>query len=219
MAGRDRISLNPAVPDRIRALLAPGWVHTVAARRLAAAVLVLLAAAAALRPDPATELAPILVATRDLVPGAALTSVDIRQEYRRTAQRPDGALTDPAAVIGAGPAGVIRRGEVLTDVRVLGSRLTETGFGPDARLTPIRLADARVADLIRPGDLVDVIAAPADAGTGARVLATDATVIAVPEAPANTSAEGRVVLIALPTAAAQRVAAVALAESVTVTLH
>lgn len=219
MAGRDSSSLNPALLDRLRALAAPDWIHTVAARRWAAAALVLLAAAAALRPDPAADLAPALVATRDLTPGTALTPTDVRLEYRRTGQRPDGTLQDPAAVIGAGPAGVIRRGEVLTDVRLLGTRLAEAGAGPDARMVPIRLADARVADLVRPGDLVDVIAAPTDEHPAPRVLAADAVVVLVPEAPANTAADGRVVLIALPAAAAQRVAATALAESVTVTLH
>jgi hypothetical protein len=46
---------------------------------------------------------------------------------------------------------------VLTDVRVLGPRLAGSVARPDARIVP--LADSALLNLVRPEDVVDVIAA------------------------------------------------------------
>ena len=54
--------------------------------------------------------------------------------------------------------------------------------GPDARIVPLHLADTALLDLIRPGDVVDVLAAvrpPTDADP--QVVATDAVVVLVSE--------------------------------------
>ncbi len=112
---------------------------------------------------------------------------------------------------------------MLTDVRVLGPRLAESAAGPDARIVALPLADAALLDLVRPGDVVDVVAAPAsaDAETAARVMATDAVVVLVSEKENGVSARGgnRVVLVALPAVAARTVAGAALVQAVTLTLH
>ena len=56
---------------------------------------------------------------------------------------------------------------MLTDVRLLGSRLAESTAGPGARIVPLHLADSALIDLVRVGDVVDVLTAPAgDAPTG-----------------------------------------------------
>ena len=88
-------------------------------------------------------------------------------------------------------------------------------------MVAIRLADAAVADLIRSGDIVDVLAAATATGAGApRVIATGAVVVLVPPGSSRaTAADGRILLVALPAPAAQRVAATSLAETLTVTLH
>ena len=114
---------------------------------------------------------------------------------------------------------------MVTDVRVLGPRLAESAAGPDARIVPLPLADAALVDLVRPGDVVDIVAAPASAApaTEARVIATDAVVVLVSaEQNGHTHTAGggeRVVLVALPAAAAKAVAGAALVETVTLTLH
>lgn len=213
-----REALNPTLISRLAGALRPDWTRTVAARRIAAAALVLLAAAAALRPDPPG--APVVVAAHDLSPGTALGHDDIALETRSAAMIPDGAQSDITAVAGAVLAGPARRGEVLTDVRLLGPRLTEAAAGPGTRLVAVRLADAGLIDLIRPGDVVDILAGP-DTATQAgrpRVVATDAVVVAV-SAGQQGVADARVVLVALPAAAASAVAGAALTQAVTVTLH
>lgn len=214
-------SLNPTALTRLRAALRPDWTRTVTARRIAAGVLVLLAAVAALRPDPAGERADVVVAAADLTPGRALTPDDLTVESRLAATLPDGSHDDVEAVLGASLTAPARRGEVLTDVRLLGSRLTEATAGPDARIVPIQLSDDALVDLIRPGDVVDVLAAGgAEPGRDVppEVIATRAVVAMVSAEPAGPSGP-RVVLVVLPRAAANKVAGAALTGHITVTFH
>jgi Flp pilus assembly protein CpaB len=216
-------SLNPAPWTRFRRALRPDWTRTVAARRAAAGSLVVLAAVAALRPDPGAAVRPVLVATRDLAPGTTLTPADVRVEARTAATVPDGAQGDLTAALDATLAGPARRGEVLTDVRLLGSRLAEATAGPQARIVSLHLADDALVDLIRPGDVVDVLAGgstTAGTDTAPEVIATDAVVTLVsPRATGVAAAADRVVLVALPLTAANRVAGTALTRQITVTFH
>ncbi|MGW0159361.1 SAF domain-containing protein [Mycobacterium sp. NPDC003323] len=216
-------SLNPSALSRLRAALRPDWTRTVAARRAAAGLLVLLAAIAALRPDPAGERTDVLVTSRDLSPGTPLTAADVTVESRLATTVPDGAQTEITAVLGTNLTAPARRGEVITDVRLLGSRLTAATAGPDARIVPVHLADDALVDLIRPGDVVDVLAAGGD-GTGPdaapEVIATRAVVAMVSEQAAGpTGASRRVVLVVLPRQAANAVAGAALTGDITVTFH
>src|SRR6476469_4852888 len=160
-------SLNASVLSRLLAAR-PDWSRTLAARRIAAGALVILAAVVALRSDPQGDRTEIVVAARDLTSGVELTADDVRLENRTATTVPDGAQSDIGALIGATLAGPARRGEVLTDVRVLGPRLAESVAGPDARIVPLPLADSAVLDLVRPGDVVDVLAAGTESGTEAR---------------------------------------------------
>ncbi|QFG21594.1 SAF domain-containing protein [Actinomadura sp. WMMB 499] len=122
----------------------------------------LFAAAAAwlalltLRPGPPATVR-VLAAARDLPAGATLAASDVRPVSLPPGAVPSGALRADAA--GRVLAGPMRRGEPLTDVRVIGDRLLR-GFGPDKVATPIRIADAGTVRLVRPGDRIDVLAAP-----------------------------------------------------------
>ena len=212
-------SLNASVMSRLVHGLRPDWTRTVAARRAAAGALVVLAAVAALRSDPDGDQTDIVVAARDLSPGIELAAADVRVETRSAATVPDGSQSSVDAVVGSTLAGPARRGEVLTDVRLLGPRLAESAAGPDARTVPLHLADTALLDLIRPGDVVDVLAA-SDGDTDPRVVATDAIVVLVSEKQKAPGAGGdRVVLVALPAHAANDVAGATLMQTVTLTFH
>ena len=196
------------------------------ARRVAAGGLVVLAGVATLRSDPDRDDAEVAVAARDLRPGSALTEADVRLEKRSATTIPDGSQPNLATVVGSMLASPTRRGEVLTDVRLLGSRLAELTAGPGARIVPLHLADGALIDLIRVGDVVDVLAAPATdapaAGNPAvtKVVATDAVVVLVsPKQKVQAADSDRVVLVALPARVANTVAGSALGQTVTLTLH
>lgn len=226
-------SLNPTLRSRFWQAVRPDWARTMLARRITAGVLVVLAGVVAVRSDPDGEQTEVVVAAHDLRPGSALTGDDLRLEKRSTATLPDGSQADVGAVVNKTLAGPARRGEVLTDVRLLGSRLAESAVGPDARIVPLHPADSALVDLVRPGDVIDVLAASgagtesrSEAGTGAdfnarpRVVATSAVVVLVSEKPkVQAAGSDRVVLVALPAGAANAVAAAALVQTVTLTLH
>ena len=181
--------------------------------------MVVLAAVAALRSDPHGDQEDIVVAARDLSPGAELTAADVRLEKRSAATVPDGSQATLDKVVGSTLAGPARRGEVLTDVRLLGPRLAQSAAGPDARIVPLHLADTALLDLVRPGDVVDVLAA-SDDDVDPRVVVTGAVVVLVSEKQKNPGAGGdRVVLVALPARAANDVAGATLMQTVTLTFH
>ena len=222
-------SLNPTLFSRISTWLRPDWTRTVLVRRVAAGALVVLAGVATLRSNPDNDRTEVVVAARDLRPGTALTSDDVRLEMQLATTVPDGSQADLSAVVGSTLASPTRRGEVLTDVRLLGSRLAESTAGPDARIVPLHLADSALIDLVRVGDVVDVLAAPANDAPAAgqattppasRVVATDAVVVLVSDKQKVQVADSdRVVLVALPARVANTVAGSTLGQAVTLTLH
>jgi hypothetical protein len=218
-------SLNPTLLRRLSVSLRPDWTRTVLARRVAAGGLVVLAGVATLRSNPDGDRVEVVVAARDLTPGIALTPDDVRIEKRLATTVPDGSQANLRAMVGATLASPTRRGEVLTDVRVLGSRLAESTAGPGARIVPLHLADSALIDLVRVGDVVDVLTAPAtDAPTSTaavtKVVATDAVVVLVSAKQKVQAADSdRVVLVALPARVANTVAGSVLGQAVTLTLH
>jgi Flp pilus assembly protein CpaB len=218
-------SLNPTLLSRLSQAVRPDWARTVLARRITAGALVVLAGVIALRSNPDGGLAEVIVVAHDLSPGVALAEDDVRLEKRAATTLPDGSQADINAVVGSTLAGPARRGEVITDVRLLGSRLAESAAGKDARIVPLHPADSALVDLVRPGDVVDVLGASdtepvADSNARPRVVATGAIVVLVSarqKAPAT--GNDRVVLVALPASAANAVAAAALVQTITFTLH
>ena len=140
-----------ALISRYRRLLAAGCA--------AAAVAFALSA---LRPAaPAGTRVP--TAARDLPSGAALSSSDIRSVTVPASAAPAGIVR--SGLVGRVLAGPMRRGEPLTDARLIGPRLL-SGYGPGLVAVPVRVADAAAARLLRPGDRIDVLAASASASAG-----------------------------------------------------
>lgn len=182
----------------------------------------MLAAVAALRPDPSDGLTDVVVASRDLAPGVELMASDLRIESRSATTIPDGSQTNVGDLVGATLTGPARRGEVLTDLRVLSSRLADASVGTDARIVPVHPTDAALLDLVRTGDVVDVLAVSEAAGGGtedsSRVVATNAVVVLVSAKSKDGGRDG-VVLIALPRLAANEVAGASLSQAITLTFH
>lgn len=222
-APRPSASLRPTLIDRASTLVRPGWARTVAARRGAAALLALVALVTALRDGPSSGRSPAVVAVRDLSPGYTLTLDDVELVDRESSAVPSGALTVLSDAVGHTLSGPVPAGETLVSVRMLGPRLAGAATGnPDARVVPIRLADAGVGDLLREGDLVDVLTvAPGseDLSPSAQVLATGATVVLAHTAEDGGDQRERVVLLALAPEQATAVAAASLVSALTVTLH
>jgi Flp pilus assembly protein CpaB len=210
-------------------------------RALVTAALVAGAVAAALNvlaPEPPTT-ARVLAAAHDLTAGQPIAAGDIATIELPPPAVPDGVFASDDSPVGQILAGPVRRGEPLTDRRFLGPSLL-AGFGDDLVAVPVRLADPGVLAVLRPGDLVDVLAARpagdptlADSPTAAdhasppdlaAVVAAGVRVIAVPAASANVEdslgaassglgGDGALVILATTPQAAQRLAAAAVTSS------
>lgn len=174
-----------------------------------------MAALAALRavapPEPATV--EVMVAARDLPSGTVLAADDLVTRDWPADLAPAGAAPTATGRVLAAPIG---RGEVLTDVRVVGPGLA---LGqPGDTVLPVRLPDAGMATLLQPGDVVDLMAT--DPGTGsATLVARDVTVLAapgdVPEGPAGGSG-GALVVVAASATEAIDITSAALGQFLTV---
>ncbi|HWD06866.1 MAG TPA: SAF domain-containing protein [Amycolatopsis sp.] len=159
-----------------------------------------------------------VVSAHDLPAGSVLRAADLRLADIPDDVRPAGALRRIDDAVGRLLSGAARPGEPLTDIRLLGAGLPAKGES-GAVTVAVRLADAAVAELLRPGQHVDVVAAP-DATHTASALVRDATVVTVHQPGGGGAADkGPLVLLALPVGVAAEVAATSLERPVTVTLR
>lgn len=185
---------------RVRELIDRAIAAVGGARRLLSAALVAVAAIATLhvlRPAPPPE-STVWVAARDLTGGAPLTRDDVRPVLLPVAAVPAGALRSAGDVVGRLLAAPVRRGEPLTDVRLLGDALLSSLPDPGLVAVPVRVADGQAAvALVHPGDVVDVLAAnDPDAGAADSVIvARGVQVLSVPgKDPAAGDGAGLVVV-------------------------
>jgi Flp pilus assembly protein CpaB len=201
---------------------------------LLAAAAVLLALPA-LRPRATSPIAvgtTVLVAARDLPAGAVLAPGDVRAVPYPPARSPEGAAHTVSAVVGRRAVLPLRRGEPITDVRLLDDALLRrlAPAGDDLVAAPVRIADAGEVALVRAGDRVDVLAGPAagaDVG-GAASTATPqaattllhaALVLTVPAPASASAADGGLILVSARPAEAAALAAAAATSRLSLVLH
>ena len=184
-------------------------------RRLIAAVLAACAVLAGLRTiaPPAPDTVEVLVAARDLPSGTVLADDDVVARAFPADLAPADAT---GAAAGRVLAAAVRRGEVLTDVRLVGPALADAV--PGETVLPVRLPDAGMATLLEAGDEVDLVAT--DPGTGdTAVVARDVTILAtpagVPDGPSG-GAGGALVVVSASATEAIAIASAALGQFLTV---
>jgi pilus assembly protein CpaB len=220
-AGGARQRLSRALRRRRRSL-AVGLAMTAAA---------LAAAAPQGAPDQRGGSEPVLVAARDLPAGARLSSHDLVTARLPADRVPAGAMRHARGARGHTLAGPVRRGEPLTDRRLLGPALLAGFAGPGGRdlvAAPVRIADAAAARLLRPGDRIDVLAGPGESGgwagegtreRAARVVAPGVRVLTVPRAESEKErGDGALIVLAVPRPVAAALAGAAATSRLTVTM-
>lgn len=143
---------------------------------------------AALHPaQPETQL--VLVARADLAPGARLAPDDLALEPRPATSLPLDPVVDGSAAAGRLLVAPLHVGEPLRERDLVAPRLLAS-LGPGYVAVPVRLADDGVTALLRPGDVVDVVASdedPANRTASARVVAAGVHVLVVPSTASATS--------------------------------
>jgi len=179
---------------------------------LAAVAAVLTGLAAAAPPAPPTT--TVVRAREALTGGVVLTADDLEVVDLPRDGLPDRAAGDPAALVGRRLAAPVPRRQVLTPA-ALASAGSAVGVGHV--LAPVRLADGDVVALLRPGDLVDVIASTSDGGRTATV-ARSVRVVTVPVRDADDAgtATGALVVLDVGEADAEPLARAAATGSLTV---
>ena len=233
---RAQLDLSPSTFDRVVELTRGTRFRTATVRKIAAVVLATLGVVLFFRGDPATDTVAVVVSSRDLTPGQVIADSDVEMREIDSKQLPEGVVSDTDLVVGRTVAGPIRSGETVTDVRVLSPRLAGLSVGTDdARIVPVRLADAAVADMLRSGDVVDVLTVGPDtsrpdtphpdtpnesvADKAPQILAAGAVVALVTTSESTRNQQEQVILLALPTPAANVVAAASLSNAITVTFR
>jgi Flp pilus assembly protein CpaB len=188
--------------------------RAVAAALAGAAVLVGLHAVAP-SPPPSTL---AVVAARNLSAGLRLTADDLRTVRVAQSLMPTSGALSVAAAIGRVLVAPMPAGQVVTDRSVVGRSLL-AGYPASTVATVVRLPDADVAGLLRPGDHVDVYAAVAAVGQPAALVAADLVVITVPEPADDSRQSGAAVLLAATPDQAARLAGAASAVALTLSLR
>ena len=220
---RDARARSDRLARTVRELVKAGRWH----RRLLASGLVAAGMAFglnAIEPPPPPSV-PVVTAARDLEPGTRLVAADVTTTKLTPGTVPDGAVGSEADTIGRTLVSAARRGEPLTDLRLVGAASTT---GNDAVLAPVRIADAEAVALLRPGDIVDVLGAglpvEGSATTSARLLASAVRVVTVPRREDDSgittvTGEGALLVVTTTASTAARLAGAAVTDRLSVVLR
>lgn len=162
---------------------------------------------------------PLVIVSRPVAPGAAITGADITVADFPSQFAPPQAITDVEEVVGRTAAAVLAVGMPITPGLLVGPGLTAAA--PEGTVAaPVRLSDVEMATLLRPGDRVDLL----HAGSGeARVVARRAVVLS-PVTEANDGgllglkSGGGLVLVAVSEAEATAIAGAGAFGAVSVVL-
>lgn len=177
-------------------------------RRLMAAGFAAIAVLAGLRtltPAPPPSV-PVWAAAHDLSGGRPLAGSDLVRVSLPIAAVPAGALRAGTRIVGRLLAAPVRRGEALTDVRILGPSLLAALPDPNLVAIPIRVADGyAAAAVVKPGDVVNVLETVDPSAGGVRqpvTVASRVRVLAVPGPGSSSDGGGLLVLATTPGQAA-----------------
>jgi Flp pilus assembly protein CpaB len=209
--------LPPAGDRRSRLRRAVRRTFLARRRPLAAgcAAIAVIATVHAVRPSPG-HLVAVTVAARDLPAGTVLSQDDLVVRGYPPGTAP--AESDPRAV-GRTLAAPVRRGEPVTDVRLVGPSLVAAYPGRVA--LPVRIADAAAVALLRVGDHVDLVAADPRRGR-ATYAAVDLPVLALPSADddhASAGLTGRLVVVAATPSDVDEIAGAAATDLLSVVIN
>ncbi|WP_017973306.1 SAF domain-containing protein [Actinopolyspora halophila] len=210
--------LGARLRDRLRGALPLGGRRVTLLRRFAAGALLLAAVALALPLTPATGSRgePVLIAARELTPGAELAADDLSVRRVPRDLVPEGALRDRERVVGEVLARAVRDGAPLTDLSLLDDALARITAGDGERAAVVlRPEEAAIAELLRPGARVDIVTEQDGRTT---VLAERAAVVAAHPAEAN-GEHAALVVVSLDRARAAKVASAKLSGPLTLTLR
>ena len=150
---------------------------------------------------------PVVVATHDLSPGAALARSDLTIVVLPDGLAPDGSFADAEPLVGQPLSVGLTRGTPITTAALTASSLANRDAGE--MLVPFRVHDADVARLLRIGDRLTIVATTVE-GTAVTV-AEHLRVAQLPSAASGGltggTSSGALIVVSAPRDVAQQVAA------------
>jgi Flp pilus assembly protein CpaB len=149
----------------------------------------------------------VAVAGRDLAPGKQLATADVAVARLDPAVVPAGAYRPAEVPHDRLLAGGMRRGEPLTDAAFVGPGAADV-LGPDDVLAGVAVR-AAVTQLVRPGDVVQLVVSDPRSATPATVVAESATVVAVPDSAETAMSGTHTLVVAVVRSAALALSAAA----------
>lgn len=162
------------------------------------------------------EVSAVVVAARDLTGGTVVRADGIRTVQMPPDVVPAGAFSAEAAALGANVAAPMRAGEPLTDRRVLSAAMLD-GYPAGTVASPVRIEDADVVALLRPGDRIDLYAPTGSSRLAARIVA-DAVVMMLPRTD-DASRGGALVVLAVSQVEAAEIAQASASSMLSVSLR
>nr|WP_240394028.1 SAF domain-containing protein [Corynebacterium lactis] len=149
----------------------------------------------------------VAVTARSLQAGHTLTQADIATKDFPRDLVPSDAYREAEEVLGKTLAIPVSAGELISPTRMVGPTLADALAGqPDSKIVAVEPDETGVVSVLRAGDIVDIIAAATEKGAAAP-LAHRARVVNI--------VDKKIVLIALPSGAAEVVAAASLSSPLT----
>ena len=158
----------------------------------------------------------VVRAKSQLSSGRVLSASDLVLDRVTASDVPKGVLTNPNDLVGKTLVAPVAENQMMT---LLTTTAAHTSVPPGHVIAPLRLADSALTALLRPGDVVDVVAADPEAEQPATVIAAGARVVTVPEAPndrAGPGPDGALVLIDVDSHTAAVVAQAAASSTLSV---
>jgi len=128
----------------------------------------------------------VVKARSQLSGGTVLSTSDLMVDHAVAADVPEGVVTDPNDLIGKTLTAPVAKNQTMTQLATTAAR---GAVPPGHVIAPLRLADAALAASLRPGDVVDVLAATSETEQAA-VVAARARVVMVPAMPEDRTAPG-----------------------------
>lgn len=177
-------------------------------RRVIAACLAGLAVLAGLSAlEPSTPGSRVVVAGRDLASGSILRPADLSTVTLPPGSRPAHSWSSADELLGRHIAAPVRKGEVLTDRRLLGPSLLD-GYDKGLVLATVRLAESSQLTALRVGDNVNVIATDPEGTAESTVVARRVEIVALPRD--NDDGDSLTVALVVPESVGLRLASAGL---------
>jgi pilus assembly protein CpaB len=209
--------MSSVTPQRRRPLRALARAASWHRRKLAvvAAIAAVLTGISAAAPE-GPAMITVVKAKSQLPGGTILAAADLMVDSAVASDVPEGVLTDPNVLVGKTLAAPVAENQMMTLLTTTAARSTVSSGHV---IAPLKLADSSLTALLRPGDVVDVVAADPQAEQPATVIASGARIVTVPEVPddrAGPGPDGGLVLIDVDSRTAALVAQAAASSTLSI---